>query len=114
MQALNSTRQQQLAGSLELADTFVASLIGLMGRRTFPSGHGLWITHCQSVHTIWMCFAIDVVFLDSHRKILYLIENLKPFRLSRHVAKASSVIELPANVIHSTKTCVGDQIIILP
>lgn len=110
MQAFNTTRQRMLAGGLTLADTFLQSLIGLMGKPSLPAGRGLWIVPCQSVHTFWMRFAIDVVFLDHQRTVVHVVEDLKPFRVSRHISRARSVIELPASMIRDTMTCVGDRI----
>ena len=110
MQAFNVTQQQTLAGVLMVADSFFLSLRGLIGRARLETGHGLWIVPCQSVHTFWMRFPIDVVFLDKHYKIIHLVENLKPFRISRHLSKASSVIELPVSAIRTTGTQTGDEI----
>jgi len=110
MQAFNVTRQRILASVLVVADSFFHSLIGLMGRRGLESGHGLWIVPCQSVHTFWMRFPIDIVFLDEHHRVVHLAENLKPFRISKHVSKARSVIELSVCAIMTTGTQIGDEI----
>jgi len=110
MQAFNVTQQMSLASMLEVADSFFPSLLGLMGRASLEAGHGLWIVPCQSVHTFWMRFSIDIVFLDENRKVIYLVESLRPFRISKHVSKARSVIELPVSSIKATGTQVGDEI----
>lgn len=110
MQAFNVTQQRTLAEVLSVADSFFRSLIGLMGRPRLDTGHGLWIVPCQSVHTFWMRFSIDVVFLDQHHKVIDLIESLKPFRISRHLSKASGVIELPVGAIKTSRTQIGDEI----
>jgi uncharacterized protein len=110
MQAFNVTRQQTLAGVLLIADSFLRSLIGLMGRSGLEAGHGLWIVPCQSVHTFWMRFSIDVVFLDEHSRVIHLVENLRPFRISKHLSRARSVIELPVSSIRATGTQIGDEI----
>jgi uncharacterized membrane protein (UPF0127 family) len=110
MHAFNLTRQKPLAGVLTIADSFLLSLIGLMGRSHLEAGHGLWIVPCQSVHTFWMRFSIDVVFLDEHSKVIHLVENLRPFRVSKHLSRARSVIELPVSSIRTTGTQIGDEI----
>jgi len=110
MKAFNATKQRTLAGALNVADSFFHSLMGLMGKRKLEAGHGLWITPCQSVHTFWMRFPIDVVFLDEHRRVIHLVEDLKPFHISRHLSKARSVIELPVSTIRTTGTQLGDEI----
>jgi uncharacterized protein len=110
MQAFNVTQQQTLAKVLSVADSFFRSLIGLMGRPRLDAGHGLWIVPCQSVHTFWMRFSIDVVFLDHHHRVVHLVESLRPFRISKHLSKAGSVIELPVGAIKISGTRVGDEI----
>lgn len=57
-----------------------------------------------------MRFPIDVVFLDRHRKVLHIESNLRPWRISKVVVGARSVVELPASTVANTRTCVGDQI----
>jgi uncharacterized membrane protein (UPF0127 family) len=110
VKAVNITRNKTLASTLLVADTFCRSLLGLMGRRRLPLGEGLWISPCQSVHSMWMRFPIDVVFLSSHRSIIHLVENMKPFRITKYVSAAESVIELPASTIAMTQTRVGDRV----
>jgi uncharacterized membrane protein (UPF0127 family) len=107
MQAFNVTQQQTLAGVLMVADSFFLSLRGLIGRARLETGYGLWIVPCQSVHTFWMRFPIDVVFLDKHYRIIHLVENLKPHRVSKHLSKANSVIELPINTIKAAASMPG-------
>jgi len=104
------TQQRALASVLMVADSFFRGLIGLMGRPGLEAGHGLWIVPCQSVHTFWMRFPIDLVFLDEHRKVIHLVEKLRPFRISKHLSKARSVIELPVSAIRTTGTQIGDEI----
>ena len=107
---MNVTRGKILADSLDVADTFVKSLRGLMGKSCLKSGRGLWIKPCQSVHTFWMRFPIDVLFLDKEGMVVHFIEYLKPFRISKHVLKARSVLELPAGSISDSDTQLGDCI----
>jgi uncharacterized membrane protein (UPF0127 family) len=110
MQAFNVTQQRTLARDLTAADSFFRSLIGLMGSPGLAAGHGLWIVPCQSVHSFWMRFSIDVVFLDQHYRVVHLVESLKPFRISKHLSRARSVIELPVGTIRATGTQIGDEI----
>jgi uncharacterized membrane protein (UPF0127 family) len=109
-QAVNVTRNKTLANSLLVADTFLSSLLGLMGRRSLPVGEGLWINPCQSVHSMWMRFPIDVIFLSNQKSIIHMVESMKPFRITKYVSESRSVIELPANTITTTQTQVGDRV----
>ena len=110
MQAINVTRSQVLANRLAVADTFFSSLIGLLGRPLLSPGEGLWIFPCQSIHTMGMRFSIDVLFLDNDRSVIHMVSRMKPFRVSKHVSKAESVLELPAATIELTGTRLGDQL----
>lgn len=106
----NVTREKILADSLDVADTFTKSMMGLMGKSCLEKGRGLWIKPCQSIHTFWMRFPIDVLFLDKQGVVVHFIESMKPFRVSRHVLKARSVLELPAWSIKKSGTQMGDCI----
>jgi uncharacterized protein len=61
-----------------------------------------------------MRFAIDVVFLGRGEIVVHLEQNLRPWRISRVVPSARSVLELPAGAIARTATQAGDQIEFLP
>ena len=66
-----------------------------MGRRSLPEGEALLIDPCYSVHTMFMRFAIDVVYLDSNDRVLKVVGRLRPFRAS--VCRgAKRVLEMPA------------------
>jgi len=85
-------------------------LKGLLGRKELPEGHGLWIDSCNSIHTFFMKFSIDAVFLSREGIVLKLHTNLKPFRFTGLVWGASSVLELPEGTIGKTKIQKGDQL----
>lgn len=106
----NLTKGSTVARRLSLADTFGKRLRGLMGRAELPQGEGLLITPCNSIHTFFMRFPIDVLFIDEHRCVVHLIPALKPYRLSPLVRAARSVVELPAGTIARTRTETGDRL----
>lgn len=110
MKALNVTKGTWLASDLEVADSFLKRLRGLLGRIHLPDSRGLWITPCDSIHTIGMLFPIDVVFLNREGRVVKAIHNLAPFRLVLTVKTASSVIELPAGTLRQTHTEEGDVV----
>jgi uncharacterized membrane protein (UPF0127 family) len=62
------------------------------------------------VHTFAMRFPIDVLYLDRDKTVVHLEQNLKPWRMAPVRMNAISVLELPENTLHSTRTAVGDQI----
>jgi uncharacterized membrane protein (UPF0127 family) len=114
--AFNRTQQAFLASDLRVADTHWMRLKGLIGTRVedFNRGQGLWIVPCQGVHTMFMQFPIDVLYLDDNNVVLHTEENVRPWRLTPVRTRASSVLELPARTLFSSGTAVGDEIEIRP
>lgn len=112
--AYNQTRQAYLATDLAVADTHWSRLRGLMGTdaANFRAGKGLWIVPCRGVHTLGMRFPIDVVYLNGHKVIVHLEENLQPWRVAPVRLNAATVLELPPRTVRQTQTNVGDQIAI--
>jgi uncharacterized membrane protein (UPF0127 family) len=65
---------------VEVARSFVQRLVGLLGRRALAADRGLLITPCNNIHTAFMRFPIDVVFVDQDAKVLSICPDLGPFR----------------------------------
>jgi uncharacterized membrane protein (UPF0127 family) len=78
-----------------VATSFVSRCRGLMGAARLEPGTGLLLPRTSSVHTHFMRFPIDVIFLDSERRIVAIAKALRPWRLARAKA-AASVLELAA------------------
>jgi uncharacterized protein len=107
--AFNRTRGREIASEVEKADDYQSRSRGLLGRTSMTSRQGLWIVPCPMIHTFFMKFAIDVVFLDRSLRAVRVIENLKPWRLSPWVFRAHSVLELAGGALKGT-VAVGDQL----
>lgn len=89
----------EVVRDLRVADNILARLVGLGFIRDFPEGKGLLLEPCNSVHTFWPAFPIDVVFLSADGRILRTCPDLAHMRLSPVVWAARSVLELPAGTI---------------
>jgi uncharacterized protein len=109
----NTTRGTTVGDNIELADTSLKRMFGLLGRRGLDVGGGLWIKPSSGVHTFGMAFGIDVVGLDRDLKIIKLWRCLPPFRVTSVSLKLRSVIELPCGVIAQSQLQIGDQLQIL-
>jgi uncharacterized membrane protein (UPF0127 family) len=107
--AINLTRDVRLTECGRIADSFYTRLVGLLRDRTLEYGDGLWIKHCNSIHSIGMRFVFDAIFLDKNLKVVHLVREMKPWRISKMVFSAQSVLELPAGLIFQTATALGDQ-----
>jgi hypothetical protein len=105
----NLTRGTILAASLEVADTGAKRSKGLLGRKGLAPGGGLWIAPCESVHTFFMQFPIDLVYLDRKNRIRKVRDSVPPWRLSVCLS-AHSILELPAGTIRATQTKTGDVV----
>ena len=77
----NETRQSFLSLGVSIADTFLTSLKGLLGKRKLRNDEGLWMIPSKGIHTIGVLFPIDLVYLDANRKVIHLVEHLETFRL---------------------------------
>ena len=111
---INLTRDITLSDNAVIADTLSGRIKGLIGRKKLKSGEALVIKPCNSVHTFFMSFSIDLLFVDSQERIVKIVQAMPPFRLSSISLNASYVIELPAGIISSTQTKIGDRIRLIP
>ena len=81
---------------IEIADTFFKRLIGLIGRKNLPAGQGLLIAPCNSIHMMFMRFAIDAIYIDKNFVIKKIVRNLKPWIGFSICFGAWAVIEMNA------------------
>ena len=80
---------------LHVADSHFSRMRGLLGRRELAADDGLLLTPCSSIHTWFMRFPIDAVFLQADLTVLKVKEHVRPWRLVG-CSGARSVLELPA------------------
>lgn len=96
---------------LRLADTFRSRFTGLMLAPPLQSGHGLLITRCTSVHTMFMRRTIDVVYLDRHGAVTGCVPLLRPWRGSFSTGRgAAHALELSAGSIAALDIRPGDSL----
>ncbi|MBN2831517.1 MAG: DUF192 domain-containing protein [Candidatus Omnitrophica bacterium] len=110
MKILNITKDCILADRVFLADSFLARIKGLLGFKSLDVGQAMIIRPCNSVHTFFMHFPIDVLFVDKNNRVAKIIKRMKPFRVSLMCTRSKSVIELPAGIINSSNTSTGDML----
>jgi len=86
LKMINAESKQVVVDTLSIADSFASRFVGLQFRRELPVGHGLLLMPCRSIHTCWMRFAIDVIFLDAGGTVLDVRSAVRPWRMtaSRH------------------------------
>lgn len=107
MKLVSGRSSQAVCRQCLVADTPFARMKGLLGRKELGAGEGLLIRRTWSIHTLFMRFPIDAVFLDRDMRVLSMRTNLKPWRAAAHRG-AKSVLELPAGECDRRGTGVGD------
>jgi uncharacterized protein len=94
-----------------VADRALARLRGLLGRSELRAGEGLLLRPAPSIHTWFMRFPIDAVFVDSEFRVLAVRRSLRPWRMAgRRGARA--VLELPAGEAQRRGVRVGTQLMV--
>ena len=109
LRVANLTRKTLLATCMEVAESGANRNKGLLGRASLAPGEGLWIIPCEAVHTFWMQFPIDLVYLDRKKRIKKLKCSVPPWRLSACLS-AHSILELPSGTIQNSRTEIGDTL----
>jgi uncharacterized membrane protein (UPF0127 family)/CheY-like chemotaxis protein len=82
---------------------------GLLGRSHLPEGEGILLEPAYAIHTAFMRFPIDVVFLDSHMRVMKVVDSLPPWRTAG-AHQAFSVLELAAGQAAQRGVAVGDRL----
>lgn len=106
----NSFTQEIIASEVKLANTFLSRFKGLLGASPLSSQQGLLISPCQQVHTHFMGYPIEVVFLDKNMHVIDIILEMKPWKISKFYKNAYYVLELQAN--NAIKINVADKLAI--
>lgn len=106
----NLTRGVTLVTAGRVADTFWARLRGLMGRRELKPGEGLLVVPCRAIHTHFMLFPIDVLYVNEAMEVIGIDERLPPWCFGALRRHARFVIELPAGTVNATGTRLGDRL----
>ena len=93
-----------------MADSPFRRMKGLLGRKGLKPGEALILKPCNSIHTFFMRFAIDVLFVNKDSRVIKAISGIKPFRITYIYYHADFAVELAAGIIQSTSTSLGDLI----
>lgn len=105
----NLTRATSIGDAVGCAESAAERRTGLLKHTRLDVGEGLWIVPCEAVHTFFMKFALDLIYLDRKKRVRGVRGAVAPWRMSMCFA-AHSVIELPVGTIERTGTQKGDQL----
>jgi uncharacterized membrane protein (UPF0127 family) len=106
---ITNSKGRILADRAEIADTSAKRRTGLLKHTGLEPGQGLWIAPTEGVHTFFMKFPIDVLFLSRQKKVLKVRGRMVAWRVALSF-RAHSVLELPAGTAEATGTIAGDQL----
>jgi uncharacterized membrane protein (UPF0127 family) len=98
---------------LRVARGFFSRLRGLMFSAPLPDSTGLLITRCTSVHTCFMRYALDLVYLAANGEVTQCVSGVKPWRwsISTRGRGTRHVLELPAGSIAGLGIRTGDRLL---
>lgn len=82
---------------------------GLLGRRDLAEGEGIVLAPCSSIHTAFMRFPIDLVFVAKDGRVLKTASRVRPWRIRIRFG-AFSVVELAAGSLEHSGTAPGDVV----
>lgn len=110
LRAVNITKDVEIAARVEWAGSSETRRRGLLGRDQIDADEAMYIVPTQWIHMFGMRFPIDVAFLASDGRVLFIHHKLRPNRFSRPVWRAEGALELAAGTLEATGTAVGDVI----
>lgn len=93
MKLINFNSNTVLASKVEIADNFLSRLKGLMGRNEMLRGECLIIIPCNSIHTCFMKYPIDAIFLDKNWQVVKVVKYLRPWKFVAPVRNSQIVVE---------------------
>ena len=99
-----------IVSKVYLASSFFKRLFGLLAFKPLEETEGLLIKDCRSIHTMWLKYSIDAVFIDKKGRATAVYEDLAPFRFSPYIKDACSVLELKAGSAGRASIKIGDII----
>ena len=87
-------------------------LRGLLGRKPLEpaAAEGLLLEPCSSVHTFWMRYPLDLVFLDSDNRVLNICRSVPPWS-ARASPGARKTLELAAGSVEAFQPCIGEELV---
>ena len=109
---INERTDKPVATVVEVANTRTARNQGLLGRDGLNPSHAFVLSPCFSIHTAFMRFPIDVLFVDRDGYAVKIVPALAPWRLAAAM-RARHVVELAAGELAASDVRVGDRLYVI-
>ena len=99
-----------LVAHVAIASQWGSRARGLLGTRRLPPGHGLYLVPCRAIHTCFMRYALDLIFLDAEQQVVSLVLDVRPWRMVRGGHRARAVLEMQSGWFPRDILAPGDQV----
>lgn len=106
---LDRDYRELLIPEVQRTSSMLERMQGLLGKPPLENRQGLLLVPCSSVHTFFMAYPLDLVFLDKHWRITKLVPALKPWRMAWSLA-AAMVLEMRANSMENMALSPGQTL----
>jgi len=107
----NADRGTVLATEAKLASSFWARFWGLMLRSRVHEGGGILLTRSTSIHSFFMRFRFDAIFLDREDRVVKVVPSMRQWWVAFGGRGSKDTLELPAGVAERTRTEPGDLLV---
>jgi len=114
VQVIDSLHGTVIATEVKPAYSFMKRLRGLLFTSSLPRQSGIHIQPCRSVHTYFMQYPIDIVYLDANQIVVGLEQSVAPGKCGSHVPMTYSVLELASGRIEELGIELGQKLHIQP
>ncbi|BDI28056.1 hypothetical protein CCAX7_001070 [Capsulimonas corticalis] len=99
-----------LLGSVAQVNSWLGKGVGVLGRRALPAGEGLWLPDVASVHTWFVAFPLDILFLSRDLTVLAVCPNVPPWRALVRCPGAVHTIEMGAGTLANLPVPIGERL----
>jgi uncharacterized protein len=107
---LNKENNKIIVENVMTADSFLKRLKGLMFTKELLPQSALFIYPCREIHTFFMNYNIDVLYLDNNNIIVAIDEDMKPGKIGKLVKNAAAVVELPSGKVREACIAIGQAV----
>ena len=107
---INTRTGAIIAEKAKITQNFKERSVGLLNRKSLESGEALLIKPCNSIHTFFMRFPIDVAFLNKEGNVVGIVKNMAAWRLASCIFKGYMTLELPVGSIDIQGIKIGDSV----
>ena len=107
---LSKSDPHYICYSAQIPKTLVKKAFGLTICNNFKNFDGFFMENCKIIHSFFMRFSFDAVFLDADFQVIAIYSDFKPFRISKYIKKSKYVLELPKGSVKNFEINLHDKL----